>query len=96
MKRENAKRLEVLIEQFVRSEGLADGLLRVRIFEAWDIVVGADAARCTGNKFFKDGKLFCTIDSSVIRSQLWFQRDTIKKEINSLLSGGHVKEIILK
>ena len=96
MKRENAKKLEVLIEQFVRSEGLSEGLLRVRIFEAWDIVVGTDVAKCTGNKFFKDGKLFCSIGSSVIRSQLWFQRDTIRDDINSLLSGDHVKEIILK
>ena len=96
MKRENAKKLEVLIEQFVRNEGLSEGLLRVRIFEAWDIVVGGDAAKCTGNKFFKDGKLFCSIGSSVIRSQLWFQRDTIRDDINSLLSGDHVKEIILK
>ena len=96
MNRENAKKIDLIIEQFIRSEGLADGLLRVRIFEAWDIVVGEDVARYTSNKFFRDGKLFCSIGSSVLRSQLYFQRDTIREQINSLLSGDHVVEIVLK
>lgn len=95
MEREKAKKIDQIIEQFIRSEGLADGLLRVRVFEAWDIVVGEDAARYTNKKFFRDGKLFCSIGSSVLRSQIYFQKDQIKKEINSLLSGDHIVDIIL-
>lgn len=95
MKRESAKSIGQVIEQFIRSEGLEDGLLRVRIFEAWDIVVGENAARYTSKKFFKDGKLFCSIGSSVLRSQIYFQKEEILKQINSLLSADYVSDIIL-
>lgn len=76
-----------------------------RIFEAWDTASGA--SRYTLKRFFRDGKLYITVDSSVVRSQLSFQKDALLAKINSLLgedqlviSGDKatvtVKELILK
>lgn len=76
-----------------------------RIFEAWDTASGA--SRYTVKRFFRDGKLYITVDSSVVRSQLSFQKDAILEKINSLLEQdplfirddrtvSFVKELILK
>ena len=72
---------------------------------AWDAASGA--ARYTVRRFYRDGKLYITVDSSVVRSQLSFQRDALLKKINALLAEdslftrddarvGFVKELILK
>ena len=56
---------------------------RERVFEAWDEVSGA--SRYTLDRFFRDGILYCTISSSVVRNQLYFQRDVLVRKMNEIL-----------
>lgn len=75
------------------------------IFNAWDEVSGA--AQYTVRRFFRDGKLYITLNSSAARSSLMFGRDALVAGINSLLEANplfikegkgvsYVREIILK
>ena len=95
--------VEVLKEMLV--EGKASGTHNsYRIFAAWDSVSGA--APYTIKRFFRDGKLYITLSSSVICSQLAMQKDTLRNKLNAVLanddlyigqiSEGPVKELILK
>ena len=47
-------------------------------------------------KFFKNGKLYCSINSSAAKTQLFINRESIKKMINAELENDVVEEIILK
>lgn len=96
MKRENTQLISAIIKEFIREEHLEEGLQRVRIFQTWDIVVGEAGAKATTNKFFKDGTLYCTISSSIVRTQLYYRKDDIISQINSLLSTTAVKKLVLK
>lgn len=96
MEREDAKTLDVLVEKYLSKFGIAKELTRIQVFEAWNKAVGKVASDATVNKFFKDGILYCTISSSVLRSQLYFQIDVIKKKINGELSSPIVNKIVLK
>ncbi|MBP5625406.1 MAG: DUF721 domain-containing protein [Bacteroidales bacterium] len=93
------------IQEYLKAARLTSGLNTQRIFAAWDAASGA--GRYTVRRFFRDGKLYITVDSSVVRSQLSFQRDTLIEKINALLAQdelftqddarvGCVKELILK
>lgn len=74
------------------------------VYYAWDKVSGAGAY--TIKRFFRDGKLYITLSSSVICSQLAMQKDVLVAKINSLVAGnelyigqaaeGPVKQLILK
>ncbi len=74
------------------------------IYSAWDSVSGAGPY--TIKRFFRDGKLYITLSSSVICSQLLMQKDALVAKINSSLAGnelyigqaeeGPVKELILR
>lgn len=73
------------------------------IFDAWDRASGA--SKFTLKRFFRDGKLYVTLSSSVIRSQLYFQKDALVEKINAILAeeelfiptaAAAVKDIILK
>lgn len=96
MKRENTQLIRDVLQEFIKEEHLEDGLQRVRIFGAWDIVVGDAGARATTNKFFRDGILYCTINSSIIRTQLYYRKEEIVHQMNKMLNDNVVSKIVLK
>ena len=103
--RKNAVPLGELIHEYLKASHMTTGLNTQRIFAAWDAASGA--ARYTVRRFFRDGKLYITLDSSVVRSQLSFQQADLLAKINALLAQdelftrddsrtGFVQELILK
>ena len=81
--RKDAQGMEELIGQYIREMKLSAGFNRQRIFEAWDAVSGA--SRYTLDRFYRDGMLYWTISSSVVRNQLYFQRDVLVQKMNEYL-----------
>ncbi len=96
MKRENTQLISAILKEFIKEEHLEDGLERVRIFQAWDLIVGEGVAKATVNKFFRDGILYCTISSSIIRTQLYYRSGDIVAQMNKVLNGNIVSKLILK
>lgn len=103
--RKQAVSLAEAIQEYLRASRLSAGLNNQRVFAAWDAASGA--GRYTVRRYFRDGRLHITVDSSVVRSQLSFQRDTLLAKINALLEQdelftcdgprtGAVRELILK
>ena len=88
--------MERWLQEFIKEEHLEDGLQRLKIFKVWDLVVGEAGARATSNKFFRDGVLYCTINSSIIRTQLYYRKDDIALQMNKMLNDNIVSKIILK
>ena len=103
--RKEAVSMDEVVKQYIRSMKIAAGLNTQRIFAAWDACSGA--GEFTIKRFFRDGKLYITLGSSVIRSQLYFQKDILIEKMNRFLSQdslftednhavGYIKELILK
>lgn len=103
--RKEAMGMEEIVSRYIKSMKLAAGLNTHRIYEAWDACSGA--ARFTLKKFFRGGKLYITLSSSVVRNQLYFQRNLLVEKMNAFLrddslftpdnrSVGFVQELILK
>ena len=74
-----------------------------RIYLAWNEASGA--GDCTIRRFYRDGRLVITLNSSVVRSSLSFQKDTLIQKINAIVSQDSlfigdsdeaVKELVLK
>ncbi|MBE6247144.1 MAG: DUF721 domain-containing protein [Bacteroidales bacterium] len=96
MKRENTQLISAVIAEFIKEERLEEGLQRARIFKAWDIVVGENGARATTNKFFRDGVLYCAVNSSILRTQMYYRKEEIIHNLNKMLGGVLVHKLILK
>ena len=103
--RKTAISVEKALKAYLRQAHLTPGLNTQRVFAAWDEASGAGSV--TVRKFFRDGKLYITVGSSVIRSQLLFQKQGLIEKMNDILSRdmlfdredttvGFVKELILK
>jgi hypothetical protein len=83
MRRHDAVGMDELVKQFIRQMRLSSGLNRQRLEEAWNEVSGA--SRYTLGVNFIDGTLYCTLSSSIVRNQLYFQKDFILQGINDFL-----------
>lgn len=97
--------MQEIVRMYIKSMKLSSGLNRQCIFAAWNDASGA--ADYTLKKFFRDGKLYITVSSSVIRNQLYFQKDILLEKMNDILSDNelfmpdgnrdvYIKELILK
>lgn len=100
--RKDAVGMDELIREFISDMKLTGGLDAHRIYAAWDEVSGM--ARYTVRKFYRDGTLYCTMSSSVVRSSLLPKRKLLIDAINARLkedelfsdSNDGVKNLILK
>lgn len=103
--RKRALSMDEVIRSYIESMKLTPALNTRRVFAAWDEASGA--APYTLKRFFRDGRLYITLSSSVVRNQLSFQSDALVEKMNSILAGdglfsgdnlrvSYVKELILK
>ena len=81
--RKNAILLGDVLKDFIRVNNLTKGLNTQRVFKAWDEASGA--SNYTLRRFFRDRKHFITVDSSVVRSQLLFQKEALLEKMNVIL-----------
>ena len=103
--RKEAVGMDQVVEQFICQMKITAGLNTQRIFEAWDACSGA--APFTLKRFYRDGKLYITLNSSVVRSQLFLQKDLLIEKMNAFLQEdslfvkdyakvGFIQQLILK
>ena len=103
--RKKAVGMDELVRAYIKSMSLAPGLNTQRIFAAWDACSGA--APFTLRRYFRNGTLYITVSSSVVRNQLYFQRDLLVEKMNAWLSGdalftednrsvGYIRTLVLK
>ena len=103
--RKEALTMEEVVEEFIKSARLASGLNTQRIFSAWDECSGAGPY--TLKKYYRNGTLTVTLSSSVIRNQLYFQKDALVEKMNARLSDdplftqdnrstGFIRELVLR
>lgn len=84
LRRHEAVGMDELVNQFIRDMKLTSGLNRQRAVEAWNAISGA--ARYTLDVSFDRGIMVCAISSSVVRNQLYFQRDILISRLNEHLA----------
>ena len=105
IRRKEALSMEEVIEEYIKSAKIAAGLNTQRVFAAWDECSGAGPF--TLKRYFRSGTLYITLNSSVIRNQLSFQKAALIEKMNATLSGdrlftsdnrtvGYVQDLVLR
>ena len=97
--------MDSMLAYFLRDSGLMGQWNENRIFKAWNHC--SKAEKYTLSQSYVAGTLYVSLSSSVVRNQLYFQLDIIKKEMNLALAadrqfwmkpvdGVFVKNIVLR
>lgn len=103
--RKSALPLAEVFKQMIRESHATATHNAHRIYAAWDAASGAGPY--TIKRWFRDGKLYITLSSSVICMQLRMQKEALLEKVNAILDaddlyidGGaasaRVTELILK
>lgn len=96
MRRQKTVLIGEIFKDYLKETGLDQGVLRMKVFDAWDSVVGEKYKEYTMEKYFKDGRLICRISSSPARNQLFMNRVVITQRMNKILGSEVIKLLILK
>ena len=105
IKRKEALTMEEVVDEFIKSMKLASGLNTQRIFAAWDECSGS--APFTRKRLFRNRTLYRPESPSVVRNQLFFQKEALIEKMNARLSSdplftsdnrtaGAVKDLLLR
>lgn len=95
--------MDALVQDFIREMKITSGVNNQRASEAWATVSGA--SRYTLDVSLERGVLYVTLNSSMARNQLYFQRDILLRKLNEFLDadslfvkgiGPAVRNIVLK
>ncbi|NLB85952.1 MAG: DUF721 domain-containing protein, partial [Bacteroidales bacterium] len=85
-----------LVKQCIKNNNLQDGLDIDRLKNIWAEETGEHIARLTKEIVFDKGKLYVSISSSIVRSEVLLIRAELQKRINAKLGRFFVKEIIVR
>lgn len=84
VQRKEAVGMNEMMRLFVRHYNLTARLNTQRVFDAWDEVSGIKDM--TIGRFYRDGVLYVTVSSSMVRTHLELQKAAMLQAINELLS----------
>ena len=96
MRKKNSQKIGDVIHEYLKALKIDDKLKEVQLIKSWDDVVGKTIARSTTNIYIKNRKLFISLNSSVIRNELFMLREGLLKALNDKVGEKIIDEIILK
>jgi predicted nucleic acid-binding Zn ribbon protein len=96
MRRQNTETLGTVIAQFLKTNKLQKPLDEKHAIDAWQTTLGKNVMDYTRDLQIKNGVLYVSITSSVLRHDLFLTRDEIRDKINAQAGSEVVKQIILR
>ena len=70
MERKEVRKIDSLLQQFVKANRLEKGLAEYRLMKSWKDLLGITVAKKTKSLKIQNRKLFVTLHSSVVRNEL--------------------------
>ncbi len=97
MRRTQTVRIGELWGDFLKSSPtIARKIAEAKVADVWPAVAGAAAARDTRSVETKEGVVTVKVTSSVIRNELFMQRNSLREALNRALDMEVVKTIIIR
>lgn len=96
MKRKEVVKIDSLLQQFARSNGLEKGLAEYRLMKSWKDLLGISVAKKTKSLRIQNRKLFVTLHSSVARNELSMIKDSLIPKLNEAAGMDVIDDVVLR
>ena len=96
MRKNGVNSLENILKKILNKPNLKKKLEETEVLNQIDIILGDNLKSYISNKYIKSGILYIHLSSSVLRSELSFQKESIIDNINRNVNKKIVKDIVLK
>ena len=96
MDKKETRKIDSLLEQFVKENNLERGLAEYRLIKSWKDLLGITVAKRTKNLQIRRRKLYVTLHSSVVRSELAMIKDSLVPKLNEAAGMNVIDDIVLR
>ncbi|MDO4704513.1 DUF721 domain-containing protein [Tannerella sp.] len=97
MKRTNAQPLGELLQEFYNERPeLRQKILEVRVVRAWGEVLGVSVSKATRSLYVRQGVLYVSVDSSVLRNELMLNRAHLVEKLNECAGSEVIRDIVVR
>ena len=96
MRRTNEKPLGKILEEVIKDNNLGDGITQARINEIWVELMSRPILSRTTKLRYINKTLTIYLTSSVIRNELDYQKEELKKQFNERLGDATIEKIEFK
>ena len=96
MRRKEVKKIDSLLQQFVKAQGLEKGLAEYRLMKSWKDLLGITVAKKTKSLRIQNRKLFVTLNSSVVRNELSMIKDSLIPKLNEAAGMDVIDDVVLR
>ena len=96
MQRKEVKKIDSLLQQFVKSNRLEKGLAEYRLMKSWKDLLGITVAKKTKSLHIQNRKLFVTLHSSVVRNELSLIKESLIPKLNEAAGMDVIDDVVLR
>lgn len=97
MRKRNTESLgEVLQNFFSENQFFRQKLAESRVISGWQKLMGKAVSSYTTNIYMRNGILYISISSSVLRSELIMAKDVLIERVNQMAGMAVVKDIVFR
>lgn len=96
MKKTGTEKIDGVIMQYLRQEGLETPLYEYRLINAWETVVGPAVSRYTKDLRIYNQVLFVTVTSAALRNELMMRRTELVARLNSQAGAQVITQVVLR
>jgi hypothetical protein len=91
-----ARMIGDVLEQLIRNSKLSSGIRSCQIEEVWERRMGKTISNYTNKVFILNNTLFIETSVASLRNELHFQREDIKRMVNTELGDTIIQEVVIR
>jgi len=96
MQRKEVRKIDSLLQQFVKANRLEKGLAEYRLMKSWKDLLGITVAKKTKSLKIQNRKLFVTLHSSVVRNELSMIKESLIPKLNEAAGMDVIDDVVLR
>ena len=96
MQRKEVKKIDSLLQQFVKANRLEKGLAEYRLMKSWKDLLGITVAKKTKSLKIQNRKLYVTLQSSVVANELSLIKDSLIPKLNEAAGMDVIDDVVLR
>ena len=96
MKRRNEQSIGEILREYLKMTQVENVVYEERIAAAWHDLLGEAVASQTERIRLADGRLYVSLRSAALRSELMMQRTALRRAVNERLGTDVVREVVVR
>ena len=93
MRKSNTERVDAVIRQFLRINGIETPYNQYRLVQAWPVVMGPLIQRHTADIFIKNQTLHVKITSPAIKQNLMMEHRALARKLNEHIGAQVIEDV---